>query len=98
MKIQEAFKVEFHPDVATAVYELAQEVLKCVHSFERVDTPPTRGAEIHPVASLTADDIIGEVMVRVLLSTDWVRKLDVIGTRKAFALDGRGANSKTLKT
>lgn len=64
MKIQEPFKVEFHSDAATRFSQLAQEVLKCVHSFERVDTPPTRGAEIHPVASLTADDIIGEVMVQ----------------------------------
>jgi hypothetical protein len=64
VKIQEPFKVEFHSDAATRFSQLAQEVLKCVHSFERVDTPPTRGAEIHPVASLTADDIIGEVMVQ----------------------------------
>jgi hypothetical protein len=64
VKSHEPFKVEFHPDAAARFSQLAQEVLKCVRSFERVETQPTRGAEIHPVASLTVDDIIGEIIIQ----------------------------------
>ena len=60
---QERFKVEFHPDAGARFTELAQEVLKCVRSFGSVKTPTSSTAQIHPVANITADDVIGEIRV-----------------------------------
>lgn len=63
VKTQEPFKVEFHPEAAARFAELAQEVLKSIKSFGSVGTPPSGGAEIHPVANIAADQVIGEIKV-----------------------------------
>lgn len=63
VKNQERFKVEFHPDAEARFIELAQEVLKSVRSFGIARTSPSGIAEIHPVANITADDVIGEIRV-----------------------------------
>jgi hypothetical protein len=63
VKTQEPFKVEFHPEAGARFTELAQEVMKSVRSFGSVENPPTGGAEIHPVANIAADQVIGEIKV-----------------------------------
>ena len=61
MKTQEPFKIEFHPEAAARFTELAQEVLKSIRSFRSVEAPPTGRSEIHPVANIAADQVIGEI-------------------------------------
>ena len=63
MKNQERFKVEFHPHAEARFIELAQEALKSVRSFGSARSSSSGTAEIHPVANITADDVIGEIRV-----------------------------------
>src|ERR1700678_1492590 len=63
VKNQERFKVEFHPDAGARFTELAQEVLKSVRSFGSARSSSSGTGEIHPVANITADDVIGEISV-----------------------------------
>jgi hypothetical protein len=61
VKTQEPSKIEFHSEAAARFAELAQEVLKSIRSFGSVETPPTGGVEIHPIANISADQVVGEI-------------------------------------
>jgi len=60
----QTFKVKFHAEAAARIAELAKEVLSSVRSFGPIEPPPSAGAEIHPVAHIGPDEIIGEIKVR----------------------------------
>jgi|SRR5580698_867241 hypothetical protein len=60
---EEPFRVQFHPEAATRFSEMAQDLLKSVKSFGNAVTPTAGRSEIHPVARITPDQIIGEVKV-----------------------------------
>jgi len=64
VKTREPFTVEFHAEAVARFSSLAKEVLNSVRSFGSVAPPNSGGAEIHPVAHISAADIIGEVEVR----------------------------------
>ena len=64
MNTSQTFKVKFHAEAAARIAELAKEVLSSVRSFGPIDPPPSAGAEIHPVAHIGPDEIIGEIKVR----------------------------------
>ncbi len=64
MNTSQTFKVKFHAEAAARIAELAKEVLSSVRSFGPIEPPPSAGAEIHPVAHIGPDEIIGEIKVR----------------------------------
>lgn len=64
MNTSQTFKVKFHAEAAARIAELAKEVLSSVRSFGPIEPPPSAGAEIHPVAHIGPDEIIGETKVR----------------------------------
>jgi hypothetical protein len=60
---QEETKIAFHPDAVARFAELAQAQLKSVKSFGGVETISIPQMEIHPVATITSDEINGEIKV-----------------------------------
>ena len=63
MTTEEPFRIQFHPEAAARFSDMAQDVLKSVKSFGNAVTPTAGRTEIHPVARITSDQIIGEVKV-----------------------------------
>jgi hypothetical protein len=60
---QEPFRIQFHAEAAARFSELAQNVLNSVKSFGNAVPPTAARTEIHPVARITPDQILGEIKV-----------------------------------
>ena len=64
MKPHESPKIEFIEQAAARFTELAQDVLAKVGSFGRTQPPRLQRTDIHPVANLTQEDMIGSIAIR----------------------------------